>query len=549
MADSAVAETKDAGARPAWRGVLDALSPLVASLLLFAAGALILLTEATPQVAERLAFVARLAPLGLIELSHFLGSIVATLMLFVAFGVWRRLAAARRAGIALALAAAGLSLLKGFVWEESALLVFVAALLWATKPAYYRRSRLSAIRPGGWWMAAALAAMGIAAWAGFAAYEHIPYSDDLWWTFLIDGDVSRFLRALTGVAIVAVLLLLWRYAGPMRPAPAGADDEAKAVAIVEAQASRAPDAWLAATGDKAFLFAGASVVMYAPHGDAWIAMGGPVGPAEERSAAIWRFREEADMHNAWPAFYSVGPELLPDLLDAGLAAQKVGETALVDLETFALEGAARAKLRQARARGQRDGFTFAVERAGKGSALMQELREVSDLWLAQHKGAEKGFSLGRFEEDYLARFPIGVLRLEGRVAAFANVWTGGKGGDVAIDLMRTRPDIPRGAMDVVFIELMLWAKGEGYRAFDLGMAPLAGLEDRRLAPRLTRLGAWIYRHGGSFYGFEGLREFKDKFDPRWEPRYLAAPDGWKLSAALGRVALLTAGGIRGMLKG
>lgn len=36
-------------------------------------------------------------------------------------------------------------------------------------------------------------------------------------------------------------------------------------------------------------------------------------------------------------------------------------------------------------------------------------------------------------------------------------------------------------------------------------------------------GALIYRHGGSFYNFAGLRAFKEKFDPRWSPHCLAAP--------------------------
>jgi phosphatidylglycerol lysyltransferase len=141
-----------------------------------------------------------------------------------------------------------------------------------------------------------------------------------------------------------------------------------------------------------------------------------------------------------------------------------------------------------------------------------------------------------------------VLRRNGVVEAFANVWTGGAGGDVAIDLMRVKPDIPKGAMDVLFIELLLWAKAEGYRRFDLGMAPLSGLESRRFAPWLSRAGALVYRYGGRIYGFEGLREFKSKFDPAWEPRYLAAPAGWRLSAALGRVALLTSGGLTGMMR-
>jgi lysylphosphatidylglycerol synthetase-like protein (DUF2156 family) len=345
-----------------------------------------------------------------------------------------------------------------------------------------------------------------------------------------------------------VIVLLWAYAGPRKPEPACAEDDARALAIVGGLRRAPPDAWLAATGDKHFLFSasGRSMVMYASHGDAWIAMGGPVGPPEDRREMIWRFREAADVANAWPAFYSVGPDLLPDLLDANLVLQKVGETAQVPLANFSLEGGGRSRLRQIRARGQRDGFVFSVERIEPGSPMFVELKDVSDAWLRVRDASEKRFSLGHFEESYLARFPIGVLRRNGVIEAFANIWPGGEGGDVAVDLMRSKPDIPKQAMEVLFTELILWAKGVGYRIFDLGMAPVAGLENRRLAPFLSRVGAFIYRHGGSFYGFGGLREFKKKFDPVWEPRYLAAPT-FRLSAALGRTALLTTGGLRKML--
>jgi phosphatidylglycerol lysyltransferase len=110
--------------------------------------------------------------------------------------------------------------------------------------------------------------------------------------------------------------------------------------------------------------------------------------------------------------------------------------------------------------------------------------------------------------------------------------------------MRFAPDAPRGAMDYLFIELMRWGREQGYRWFNLGMAPLAGLEDRALAPAWHRLGSFVYRHGESFYNFDGLRRFKDKFDPVWEPRYLASPGGLRLPSVLFDVSTLISGGIR-----
>jgi phosphatidylglycerol lysyltransferase len=100
-------------------------------------------------------------------------------------------------------------------------------------------------------------------------------------------------------------------------------------------------------------------------------------------------------------------------------------------------------------------------------------------------------------------------------------------------------------MDMLFIELMLWGAAEGYQWFNLGMAPLSGLDDSSLAPLWSRFGAMLYQHGENFYNFQGLRRFKEKFDPVWEPRYLASPGGLALPRVLAEVTRLIGKGTRG----
>ena len=80
------------------------------------------------------------------------------------------------------------------------------------------------------------------------------------------------------------------------------------------------------------------------------------------------------------------------------------------------------------------------------------------------------------------------------------------------------------------------------------MAPLAGLEQHPLAPLWHKLGHLIFEHGENFYNFEGLRNYKDKFDPEWRPRYLACPGGVvNLPSALIDTSRLISGGWRGMV--
>ena len=179
--------------------------------------------------------------------------------------------------------------------------------------------------------------------------------------------------------------------------------------------------------------------------------------------------------------------------------------------------------------------------------LLPRLREISDEWLGDKNTREKRFSLGSFEPDYLSRTPIAVVRHEDRIVAFANLWAPDPREELSVDLMRYATDAPSGVMDFLFIEILLWGRAQGYQWCDLGMAPLAGLERHRLAPLWSRMGALVFAHGEQFYNFQGLRSFKDKFDPVWEPRYLAVPGGLALARVLTDVAGLISGGVTGIV--
>ena len=188
-----------------------------------------------------------------------------------------------------------------------------------------------------------------------------------------------------------------------------------------------------------------------------------------------------------------------------------------------------------------------IEAGALSDAQMGELEAVSDAWLGAKKTREKGFSVGRFDPAYLRRFPCALVRKEGRMLAFANLWSGAEKAELSVDLMRHIPDAPNGVMDYLFVELMLWATAQGYRRFDLGMVPLSGLETGPLAPRWHRFGTLMYRHGEHFYNFQGLRAYKEKFRPEWHPKYLAVPPGVSLPRVLVDIAALIAGSVRGIV--
>jgi phosphatidylglycerol lysyltransferase len=157
---------------------------------------------------------------------------------------------------------------------------------------------------------------------------------------------------------------------------------------------------------------------------------------------------------------------------------------------------------------------------------------------------EKGFSLGFYSDEYVSRFPLAVVESEGRMEAFATVWPGPDGSELSVDLMRFREDAPKNVMEALLLHLMLWGKERGYRRFNLGMAPLSGLEMSAVAPAWTRVGTFLFHRGGALYNFQGLRTYKEKFHPVWEPRYLAYPGGLALPRITADVSALVAGGYR-----
>ena len=178
---------------------------------------------------------------------------------------------------------------------------------------------------------------------------------------------------------------------------------------------------------------------------------------------------------------------------------------------------------------------------------MSVLREISDLWLTRKNTREKGFSLGFFNEDYISRTDVAVVYDEaGRIMAFANLWKNGGKEELSVDLMRYNPESPNGIMEFLFVELILWGKEENYQWFSLGIAPLAGLERHPLAPLWHKIGTAIFDLGEEFYNFEGLYEYKAKFSPVWQPRYLAAPAGLSIPLILMTITHLISGGWKGV---
>ncbi|MFA7256635.1 MAG: bifunctional lysylphosphatidylglycerol flippase/synthetase MprF [Kiritimatiellales bacterium] len=531
-----------------WSGYLI---PYLAAGSCFIAGLVLLISGALPLDHGRLAWLNDVMPLPAMELSHFLGSLTGLLLLILARGLQRRLDAAWHLTVLLLGAGIVFSLLKGLEYEQAFILLGMLAVIGFCRSQFYRKTSLIHERFTAGWMALVTAALGCTVWIGLFAYKHVEYRDELWWRFALHGDAPRFLRATAGAAILFTVFAIYRLLDSPEPdEPVTADDR---VAIENARriaaASPVTQAWLSVLGDKQFLFSksGNAFLMYAVENRSWIALGDPVGPEEEWEELIWRFCERCDEFNAWPVFCHISDCRLDLYIDAGFTFVKLGETGRVALTGFTMDDSAHKDLRYIRRKLSKEGCVFEMIPEDQIEALLPELRGISDAWLGIKNTREKGFTLGFFDEAYLRNFPAAIVRQNGKLIAFSNVWKSGGREELSIDLMRHLPEAPNGTMDFLFIELMCWGHEQGYRWFDLGTAPLSGLENRSLAPLWARTGTFIFSHGEHFYNFQGLRRYKEKFLPQWEPRYLACSKARLLPRILADLATLISGGLKGLV--
>ncbi len=513
----------------------SAIAPTLMAAAVFTAGAMLLISGAAPEEPDVLQAINDWLPLAFIEGSHLVASLVGVGLLLLSGSVLQRVDSAYYATMTLLTVGAAAALGRGTDYHEAVGLVGIALVLLPARGAFYRHGRLTQLQLSPQWLLAVGAILAGSIWLGFFAHRYVEYDAEMWWQFELDGNAPRFLRASLFAMLAFVLLGARQLLQPHNRAqtlPTEADIM-RAAPIVAASPDSSAN--LALLGDKSLLFndTGDGFLMYRVQGGSWIALGDPIAPAARQTDLLWRFRELSDQYGGRCVFYQVKPENLGLYADLGLALYKMGDEARVDLRSFALDAPARRDIRQAHRRAAREGASFKMLSPAEVRAAMPRLRKVSDAWLSAKSGKEKGFSLGFFDESYLAHFSCGVVMAGEEIVAFANIWESAEKAELSIDLMRYDHTNIHSVMEFLFVEIMLWGKAQGYQWFNLGMAPLSGLEGRRLGPLWHKLGGMIYRAGEHFYSFRGLRRYKDKFAPEWRPKYLACPGG----LAVGRVLI------------
>jgi phosphatidylglycerol lysyltransferase len=528
--------------------LLASLGVRVLAYLTFGGGVVLLASAAFPALSDRLTILHRYLPLAAVEISHMLSVVTGVLLIALSRGIADQVRSAYYLTQALLASGAVFSFLKGIDYEEATVLLMVAVLLGRQRKRFYRESYPLLSARSLLWLAGLIICVIGFAWLGNSVHGTIPWGWDILSRFAPSLDAPRFARALLVAAAAATAFIGWSFYRRPRFMPARPDSQALSeTQTVLNQYGGSEFAHLVFLGDKFLLWSPdhTAFIQYGQIRDTLVALGDPCGNPDAFDSAIIAFRDYADLYDLRPCFYEVSETHMHRYHDAGFALFKLGETAMVRLDSFTLGGKRGESLRHSINRAKRGGTQFELLEQPLDPALWTELRAISAAWLQGRGAAEKGFSLGNYNEAYLARSPIAVIRLNAQIVAFANLMPDyGSHRVLSIDLMRYRPEAPHGTMDYLFVELILYAQAQGYHYFNLGMAPLGGVGESRYARTGEKVARLAYEYGNRFYNYKGLRSFKDKFHPEWRSAYLAYPVLTPLPVLLMDSGALIAGGYR-----
>ncbi len=532
------------------RSLSDVWQVHAVAILTAVMGVVNVLSAVTPSLAERIKLLEQFSPLFVRQGGHLTAALAGFALILLARGLWRRKQTAWLAAMAVLAISAISHLVKGLDYEEALLAGVLLAWLWASRHHFHARSDHPSVQQG---IRVLLMAFVFTIGYGILGFYLLDrhYSVNFNFNAAIEQTVVMFtqlydpgLTPITGfgrffaISIYIIGAVTFTYAGWMllRPVfvrdPATLAEQAQAEEIVK-QYGRSTLARIVLLNDKSYYFSpGGSVIAYVVKGHFAVTLGDPIGPPQDLPGAISNFRQFCARNDWGITFYQTLPETLEAYRQQGLLALCVGHEGIVDLKTFSLEGKANKPLRNACNHLIKAGYQVQIHQPPISDDLLDGLRQVSDEWLTMVHGAEKSFSLGWFDDDYVRSGPvITVSASDGWITAFANIISEYQRSEATIDLMRRRREIEPGTMDFLFTSLFQWAREQGYETFNLGLSALAGIGERPEDPAVERVLHFVYEHINQFYNFKGLHEFKNKYHPLWSPRYLIYPSAASLPAA------------------
>ncbi len=374
--------------------------------------------------------------------------------------------------------------------------------------------------------------------------------------FLPTGAVATLLYEWTGVVfwVVALGAVLWVLR--RTPVVGGSAAAARELLVTDGGSSLS---WMTTWAGNEYWFDDErrAAVAYRAIGRVALSVGEPFGDPRARRAAVAGFARFCADHALIPCLYSVGDRVRDEALALGWSSVQVAEETLVDLPGLAFTGKKWQDVRTALNKAAAAGVTAEwVTFSRAPLAITDQVRAISEEWVADKGLPEMGFTLGGLDElaDDQVRCLIAVdvdrtvhgvtswLPVYGPTTDPAATHDGGSRAVVVgwtLDFMRRRDTGSagfRGVMEFLIASAAQTFQREGAGFLSLSGAPLARLDRATQPDSLQRL---LDRSGRALepvYGFRSLLAFKAKFQPRYRPLFMVYPDAAALPAIAAAIA-------------
>jgi len=509
-------------------------------LLIFLSGIVLLVSAMIPGIAERLKIASRLLSFSIMQWSHQLSICIGILLIIISIEIGMKVKRAYTLTFYLLIMGAVFTFLKGFDYEEAIFIGLVLELLYLSKSSFYRRSL-----PFNWLGTLVNLLFAFVGVVVYVRLKHLILVDFLhkykFSVFFREGTMKPYINGIIAYSALIVFLIAWQLTRPK------VEKDKRFESFNEIRLNEFLESYnghylthLLYLRDKQIFWAVSNqvAIVYQKSHNVMVALGDPIGDSKYFSEGISEFQEFMDEYGYKTAFYQVSEAFLPVYHDHGYNFFKLGETALIDLEEFDLSGSKNRDFRNVLSRFQRDGYVFELY-PSLAEEQLESLKTISDEWLGGRK--EMGFSLGRFDRSYLKHSPIAAVRKAetNETIAFASLMPSyDQNRSISIDLMRFKKEVPNNTMTYLILNLLITYKEQAYKSFNLGMAPLSNVGNRQKAHSTEKLANLFSSYGKHFYSFEGLRNYKSKFNPKWEARYLAYEDIAALPSSLIEATIL-----------
>lgn len=285
-----------------------------------------------------------------------------------------------------------------------------------------------------------------------------------------------------------------------------------------------------AVGDKSvWLGPNDAAAAYQVRGDLMVMLHDPACPEGTLGPTLHAIEAFALGRGLRPVWYLCGGGVRAALSELGYSSFHMGAEAVVDLRAFDLDSPALSYLRRAARHAAARGIRTEVTRPPLARAVLAEAAALNDRWLAAKGVAELRFSQGHPSAAYLNAFPLCVARdAAGRMVGFCNLLCAGRCPEVMVDLARADRGVAWSLAHAVWVESALWAQRQGFRRFNMGMAPLHGVGAGADATWVERVARRYAAAGEGPIGERGLAQFKGMYRPEWEARYLCWRGRWRL---------------------